>query len=218
MNYPPPPPPPPPPSGQGGFPPPDQPPYAQTWGAPAGPPPKRPRTGLTLALLGAGLVLVLVVIGVVALVVRGDGSDGADGTSGGAHEASCEVYVDVALNSEIWAATEFDPVKLQEAYDAALGDITDDEIAALVTEEATVAVGYYQALEDWKQGVDDALAQGQIPDTEVPAEITSQQAEVQKAQGAVSEACQDVYPDRGDEPLPSITAPTLERPSWMDDE
>ncbi|WP_193611670.1 hypothetical protein [Nocardioides lijunqiniae] len=194
--------------GQGGFPPPGQPPHTQ--------PPKGPRTGLTLALLGAGLVLVLVVIGVVALVVRGDGSDKEDDTSGGAHEASCEVYADVVLNSQIWAATEFDPDKLQEAYDAALADISDDEIAALVKEEATVTVAYYQALQDWKQGVDDALAQGQTPDTEIPAEISSQQAEIPKAQGAVIQACQGVYPDR-DEPLPSITAPTLETPTWMDE-
>lgn len=209
----------PPPSGQGGFPPPGRPPYTQTWPAPApgGPPPKGPRTGLTLALLGVGLVLVLVAIGVVALVVRGDDSDSADDAAGGAHEASCDVYADVVLNSQIWAATEFDPDKLQETYDAALADITDDEIAALVEEESRVTVAYYRALQDWKQGIDDALAQGQYPDTEMPAEITSQQAELPKAQGAVIDACQDVYPDRGDEPLPSITTPTLlERPTPTD--
>lgn len=227
MNYPPPPPPP----GEGGFPPPGRPnqqpglpPYAQTWAAPgqvpAGPPQKGPRTGLTLALLGGGLVLVLVVIGVVALVVRGNDSDGADGSAGGdARKESCEAYTDSVWNVEVRSAAEADPDKLQEVYDAALADITDDEFAALVEDEATITVAYYQAIGDWRQDLEDALSRGEIPeDTNLPAEITAQQEELQKAQKATLEACADVFPDRGDEPLPSITAPTLDRPTWMDDE
>ncbi|MBM7516151.1 hypothetical protein [Nocardioides nitrophenolicus] len=203
MSYPPPPPPPPP--------------YAQTWPVPGGPPPKRPRTGLTLALLAGGLVLVLGVIGVVALVVRGDDSEGDDAREG-AHQASCEVYTDVVLNSEIWAATEFDPDKVQEVYDAALADITDDEVAALVEEEATVKVSYYRALREWKQDAEDALSRGEYPETTLPPELTAQGTEIQGAQRAVLEECQDTFPDRGNQPVPKVTAPTLEKPSSLDQE
>ncbi|GAA4090917.1 hypothetical protein ACFFOS_26415 [Nocardioides kongjuensis] len=203
-------------------PPPGQPPYAQTWAAPSGPPPpRRSRTGLTIALLAVGLVLVLGVIGVVALVVRGDDSDGSDepaGAGGGAHEASCEVYRDLVLNSEVWAATDLDPDKLQEMYDAALADITDDEVAGLVEEEATVTVSYYRALGEWKQSLDDALAQGEYPDTAIPDDITAQQGRIPESQAAVVEACQDVLPAGNDKPIPKITAPTLNTPSWLDDE
>lgn len=215
MNYP---PPPAPPSGPGGFPPPGQPPYAQTWAAPAGPPPpRRSRTGLTIALLVVGLVLVLGVIGVVALVVRGDDSGDSGSTGGDAHEASCEVYRDVVLNGEVWAATDLDPDKLQEMYDAALADITDDEVEALVEEEATVVVSYYRALREWKQSLEDALAKGEYPDTAIPADITSQQGEIPASQAAVLEACQDVLPAGNDKPIPKITAPTLNTPSWMEE-
>jgi hypothetical protein len=219
MNYP---PPPVPPTGPGGFPPPGQPPYAQTWAAPAGPPPppKRSRTGLTIALLAVGLVLVLAVIGVVALVVRGDDSDStgdSDSARGGAHEASCKAYQDVVLNSEIWSATDFDPDKVQEVYDAALADITDDEVATLVEEEATVKVSYYRALREWKQSVDDALARGEYPETTMPAELTTQASEIQETQRAVLESCKDTFPDRGNQPVPKITAPTLNTPSWMEE-
>jgi hypothetical protein len=208
-----------PPSGQGGDPPPGQPPYPQGWPAPAGPPPTRGRTGLTLALLGAGLVLVLIVIGVVAVVVRGEGdAEDSDGDAGGAREASCEVYADVVLSSEIWAATDFDPDKLEEMYDAALGDITDDTVEAAVEGEATVVVSYYRALGEWQQSVDDALARGEYPDTAIPAEITDQRGEIARTQGAVAEACQDVLPDRGDEPAPSVTAPSLSNPTSLDGE
>jgi hypothetical protein len=216
-------PPPPLPSGPGGFPPPGQPPYAQTWAAPAGPPPpRRSRTGLTVALLAVGLVVVLGVIAVVALVVRGDDSDssgdaGDSAGAGRAHEASCEAYRDVVLNSEVWAATDLDPDKLQEMYDAALADITDDEVEALVEEEATVVVSYYRALGEWKQSLEDALAQGEYPDTAIPADITAQQGEIAQAQLAVVEGCRDVLPAGDDKPLPKITAPTLNTPSWLDE-
>jgi hypothetical protein len=207
-----------PPSGPGGYPPPPgQPPYPQGRPAPGGPPPKRGRTGLTLALLAAGLVLVLVVIGAVALVVRGGDAEDSDSGAGGAHEASCEVYADVVSSSEIWAATEFDPDKLQEMYDAALADITDDEVGAAVQEEATVVVSYYRALLEWKQSTEDALARGEYPDTAMPAEITEQSGEIARVQGAVAEACQDVLPGRGDKPAPRVTAPSLDKPTWMDE-
>jgi hypothetical protein len=203
------------------YPPPPPPPHAQTWAAPSGPPPKRSRTGLTIALLAVGLVLVLGVIGIVALVVRGDDSDGSRdsaGDAGGAHEASCEVYTDVVLSSEIWAATEFDPDKVQELYDAALADITDDDVAALVEQEATVKVSYYRALREWKQAAEDALSRGEYPETTLPDDLTAQHTEIQDAQRAVLEECQDTFPDRGNQPVPKITAPTLNTPSWMDEE
>lgn len=218
MNYP---PPPAPSSGPGGFPPAGQPPDAQTWAAPSGPPPRRSRTGLTIALLAVGLVLVLGVIGIVALVVRGDDSDGSGdsaGDAGGAHEVSCEVYTDVVLSSEIWAATEFDPDKVQEVYDAALADITDDEVATLVEAEATIQVSHYRAVRDWEQAAEDALSRGEYPETTLPAELTAQRTEIQDAQRAVLEECQDTLPDRGDQPVPKVTAPTLNTPSWMDEE
>lgn len=193
-------------------PPPAPPPYPQGWPAPAGPPPPRRRTGLTLALLGAGLVVVLMVIGIVALFVN-EGSKKPDDQAGGAHEASCEVYADVVLSSELWSATEFDPDKLQEMYDAALADITDDEVGGLVEEESAAVVSYYRALAEWKQSVDDAVARGEYPDSAVPAEVTAQQAEIPRTQAAVAGACSDVLPGRGDEPAPRVTAPTLQNPS-----
>ncbi|MCR1786629.1 hypothetical protein KVF89_29105 [Nocardioides carbamazepini] len=208
-----------PPSGPGGYPPPPgQPPYPQGWPAPGGPPPKRGRTGLTLALLAAGLVLVLVVIGAVALVVRGGDAEDSDSGAGGAHEASCEVYADVVSSSEIWAATEFDPDKLQEMYDAALADITDDEIEELVSAEATVVVAYYRAVAEWKQSMMDALGRGESPETTLPDELTTQQGEIPRVQGAVIEACADVLPQREDDaPVPRVTAPSLDKPTWMDE-
>ncbi|MDQ6527292.1 hypothetical protein RB608_27000 [Nocardioides sp. LHD-245] len=217
-----------PPFGQGGHPPPPpgQPPYQQGWPPPpAGQPPRGSGsrgsgTGRTLVWLAAGLVLVLVVIGVVALVVRGgDSADSDDKASGGALQASCEAYADVVLNSEIWAATDFDPDKLQEMYDAALAEITDVEIEELVSAEATVVVSYYRAVGEWKQAMMDALGRGETPETTLPAELTAQQGEVGRQQRAVIAACVDVLPQRDDDaPVPQVTAPTLERPSWMDED
>ncbi|KRB76935.1 hypothetical protein ASE01_09195 [Nocardioides sp. Root190] len=194
---------------------PPPPPYAPGWPPPAGPTPPRRRTGLTLVLLAVGLVVVLGVIAVVALVVRGDDGPGSGGDGGddSARATSCEVYADVVMSSELWAATEFDPDKLQEMYDAALADITDDEIATVVGEEATVVVSYYRDLEEWKQSVDEALARGEYPESAIPAEISDQRGELTRAQGAVAEACGDDLPGRLDDPAPSITAPTLESPS-----
>ncbi|XBB65172.1 hypothetical protein ABFU82_13715 [Nocardioides sp. WV_118_6] len=167
------------------------------YGPPSGPPPRR-GPGRTLAWLAAGLVLVLLVLGAVALVVRNDsGDDGdsgsADGESGDvAREASCDAYRDVVQSSELWSAADADPDRLQEMYDAVLADIAtagDDEMAALVTDEATVVVSYYRALADWKQEMEDAVRRGEYPDTTVPTEITSQRGEITRTQGAVVEAC-----------------------------
>lgn len=224
MNYP---PPATPPFGQGGYPPPPgQPPVPPGWMPPAGPPPKRPGPGRTIAWLAAGLVLVLALIGGVALIVRSGDSEGADEEAGGgAHDASCEAYADVVLSSEVWAASELDPDKLQKMYDAALADITDETVEELVKEEATTVVSYYRAVAEWKQSMQDALSRGEYPDTELPAEITAQQSEIPKVKGAVIEECKDTWP-APDEPLPSISERTLispspaelgETPSWMDE-
>ncbi|WP_436700126.1 hypothetical protein [Nocardioides sp. BYT-33-1] len=211
-----------PPFGQGGHPPPPpgQPPYQQSWTPPAGPPPRGSGTGRTLVWLAAGLVLVLIVIGVVALVVRGgDSADSDDKAGGGDRQTSCETYAEVVWSSEIWAATDFDPEKLQEMYDAALADIRDDEIEELVSAEASVVVSYYRAVGEWKQSMMDALGRGERPETTLPAELTAQQGEIPRAQGAVIEACADVLPQRDDDaPVPRVTAPTLESPSWMDED
>jgi hypothetical protein len=65
----------------------------------------------------------------------------------------------------------------------------------------------------------DALGRGERPETTLPAELTAQQGEIPRAQGAVIEACADVLPQREDDaPVPRVTAPTLESPSWMDED
>ncbi len=228
MNQPPPGPPPP---GYGGFPPPPgQPPFPPGWhpqpgqqpGRQPGPPPRRSRTGLTIALLAGGLVLVLAAIGITWLLVNEDGSGDDDGDGGGAssaaREEACDVYADVLLDSEIWAASELDPDKLQEVYDAVLADISDDELATLVEAEAEATVSYYAALAAWEQETLDAVSRGEYPDTTIPSEITDQQGEVTRTQGAVIEACAGSLPDRGDGPAPSITAPPLETPGWMEEQ
>ncbi len=234
----------PPPHPNAGWPPPQgqHPQGQQTWAAPTGGPPlgppgfppqggpalppgppKRSNTGRTLLFLGLGLVLVIAVIATVALVVRGDdkGDSGAAGNSdpkgGGARKESCQTYVDLALNSEIWSATDLDPDKLQEMYDAVLGEITDDKVHDLVAEESEVVVGYYSDLADWKQQMMDALGKGETPDTELPADLTAQQPEIGKAQRAVLDACKEFLPPAPDGPIPSITAPTLDIPDWMKD-
>lgn len=211
-----------PPAGMPSFgpPPPPPPPYA--------PPPQGSGKGRTVLWLLAGLVLVLAVIGVVAFVVLGgdeddkDGKDGKDAAGdGGARTASCESYQTLIMSSEVQAAADFDPEELQSMYDAVLADVEDDqEFAALVEDEAAVVVPYFQALADWKQSTEDALSRGEYPDTTVPAEITEQRGELARVQGAVLEACSESWSsgDEGDEPVPEITAPTLETPSWMDEQ
>lgn len=163
---------------------------------PVGPPPGRRGPGRTLAWLAIGLVLVLGVIAVVALVVRGDSGDSAasdDEPGDSARETSCAAYRDVVQSSELWAAADADPDRLQEMYDAVLADIAsagDDEIETLVTEEATVVVSYYRALADWKQETEDAISRGEYPDSNIPDEITAQRGEITRTQAAVVEACQ----------------------------
>ena len=176
--------------------------------------------------LVAGLVLVLAVIAALAFVVLGDDDkDDEDDKNaagdGGARTASCESYQTLIMSSEVQAAAGFDPDELQSMYDAVLADVEDDqEFAALVEDEAAAVVPYYRALADWKQSVEDALSRGEYPETTVPAEITEQQGQLQSAQRGVLEACSDVWSsgDEGDEPIPEITAPTLETPSWMDEQ
>lgn len=207
----------PPPYGPGGHPHGGYPPPGQQ------PPPARSGSGRTLAWLAAGLVVVLVAIGVVALVVlggddEGDGGRNDDKASSGALKDSCEVYRDVVWSDQTWAATDVDPDRVQEMYDAVLADVTDEDLKALVTTESEIAVDYYRTVEEWKQSMEDALGRGETPDTALPAELTEQRAELTAAQGDVIEACKDVLPEPEDRPRPSITAPPLDRPSWMDED
>ncbi len=200
-----------PPYGQGGWPPPGQ-----------QPPPTRPGSGRTLAWLAAGLVVVLLVIGAVALVMLSDGDDddaGKDDQAGGdARKASCEVYRDVVLSPEIWAATDLEADKLQEMYDAVRADLTDDEIDELVAAESDVVVGHYRAVDEWKQSMEDALSRGENPDTSLPAEITGGQAAITQARTAVLEACAGALPQGDGGPQPQLTAPPLDRPDGLDEE
>lgn len=207
-----------PPAGTPSFgPPPPPPPFA--------PPPQRSGNGRTVLWLVAGLVLVLAVIAALAFVVLGGDDDDKDDKEaagdGGARTASCESYQTLIMSSEVQAAAGFDPDELQSMYDAVLADVEDDkEFAALVEDEAAAVVPYYRALAEWKQSMEDALSRGEYPETTVPAEITDQQGELQSAQRGVLEACSEVWSngDDGGEPIPEITAPTLETPSWMDEQ
>jgi hypothetical protein len=205
-----------PPAGTPSFGPPPPPPFA--------PPPQRSGNGRTVLWLVAGLVLVLAVIAALAFVVLGDDDDKDDKEAagdGGARTASCESYQTLIMSSEVQAAAGFDPDELQSMYDAVLADVEgDQEFAALVEDEAAAVVPYYRALAEWKQSMEDALSRGEYPETTVPAEITEQQGRLQSAQRGVLEACSDVWSsgDEGDEPIPEITAPTLETPSWMDEQ
>lgn len=219
----------------------NQPPFGQGypqnpagWGPPAGLPPQRPRTGRTLAWLAAGLVLVLVVIGGVALAMSGgdDEESEASGSStpaagSGSHVASCQTYLDVVASSEVWAAAGTDPVKMKSMYDQVVADIEDPTVKSLVTAESEAVVAYYEALAEWKTSLEEALSNGDDPDTTMPTEMVALQKKIPAAQGAVLQACADVGSQGGgndpEEPVPSITAPTLETPavetpSWMEDQ
>lgn len=211
-------------SGPAGPPPPGQP--QPGWAAPAGGPPKGPNTGRTLAWLAGGLVLVLLVLGGVALFMRGDSgdSDTAEdaGPSGdGTHESSCQTYLDVVASSEVWSSAGADPAALTKMYDAVLAEIDDDEIKALVTTESEAVVPYYEKLSAWRTALEDAAKNGEDPDTTMPVEMTELRSKITAAQSAVLAECSDVSVDGDDtdpdEPVPSITAPPLDRPSWMDE-
>ena len=70
-------------------------------------------------------MFVLLVILVVFLLVRDEDEKADEDTSSGAsssdaRETSCQAYAEVALSSETWAATQVDPDKVQQLYDAAL--------------------------------------------------------------------------------------------------
>lgn len=197
---------------------PGMPPYGQ--GAYPPPPGQAPRSGngRTLLWLSAGLVVVLLVIGAVALLVlRDDDSSDSDADAAGSARAdSCEVYSDAMLNVETWAAADSDPDQFQELYDALAEDITDDEIRDLVAKEAEVVVAQKRGMAEWKQSMEEALRKGEEPDTTLPDNLVGANSGVPQAQAAVVEACADVLgTDNDDAPIPEITAPSLDLPSGM---
>lgn len=185
------------------------------------PPPSqapRPGSGRTLLWLAAGLVVVLLAVGAVALLVLGDDSDESpgEGTSN-ARDESCAVYSESMLNVETWAAVGNDPDRMQELYDALAEDITDDEIRALVAAEAEAMVAQKRGIQEWKASMEEALERGEHPDTTLPDGLGAD-SPAPKAQAAVINACASALGADDDAPVPQVTAPTLDLPSGLGDE